>query len=180
MDPVASSIDRSFANTQAGDVYVAVRVRARAELSIARTLLARGVETLCPVHLSRRFWCDRVKITPEALFPCYLFTRFQPGLRRTILTAPGVQDIVNNGCAPIPLDEHEIDLVKRLASDAQNSRPCPRPEAGQRVRIHHGPLNGVEGQMIRTKTECRIILSIPLLQRSVMIEIPDEYVTILS
>jgi transcription antitermination factor NusG len=41
--------------------------------------------------------------------------------------------------------------------------------AGQRVRIGHGPLKGVEGIILEQKDEWRMIVSVELLQRSISV-----------
>jgi transcription antitermination factor NusG len=50
--------------------------------------------------------------------------------------------------------------------------PHPYLREGQRVRVIHGPLAGVEGILVRTKpTKGLLVLSIELLQRSVAVEV---------
>ncbi|HVV47573.1 MAG TPA: hypothetical protein VHC72_20320, partial [Bryobacteraceae bacterium] len=48
-------------------------------------------------------------------------------------------------------------------------RPWPFLRAGQRVRIEHGPLRGVEGVILEQKDEWRMVVSVELLQRSVSV-----------
>jgi transcription antitermination factor NusG len=47
---------------------------------------------------------------------------------------------------------------------------------GQKVQIRNGPLAGVEGVVERFEKNCRITVSISLLQRSVSAEIEAEWV----
>ena len=49
--------------------------------------------------------------------------------------------------------------------------PCPFLKVGQRVRIRHGPLAGVEGILVRKKDNLRLVLSIDLQMRSVTVEV---------
>jgi transcriptional antiterminator NusG len=48
----------------------------------------------------------------------------------------------------------------------------PYLREGQRVRITHGPLSGVEGILVHTKpTKGLLVLSIDLLRRSIAVEV---------
>ena len=159
------------------DYFVALRVRARAELAVAGSLAASGVETLCPVHWDRKQLCDRTKLAPVALFPCYIFSRYQPATRLTILKTPGVQEIVSNGLAPLPLEEGDLEVVRRLAAEGVMARPYPYLSVGERVRIHRGVMAGLEGRLVRLKNAARVVVSIDTLQRSVLTEISEDSVT---
>jgi len=158
-------------------IYVALRVRARSELTVADMLAGSGVETLCPVSFVRKRLCDRVKMAPIALFPSYIFSKLEPAKRITILKTPGVQEIVNNGRGPLPVDAKDVEMIRRLTAESVDARPCPYLPVGERVRICCGPLAGLEGRLLRHKTESRVVISIDTLQRSVITEISQDDVT---
>jgi transcription antitermination factor NusG len=52
--------------------------------------------------------------------------------------------------------------------------------AGDRVRLEDGPLAGIEGILLREKSQFRVVVSIELLQRSVAVEIGRESVVALK
>jgi transcription antitermination factor NusG len=52
-------------------------------------------------------------------------------------------------------------------------QPHPYLREGARVRVKRGPLLGAEGIMIHRKQRFRLVLSINLLQRSVMVEVDE-------
>jgi len=54
--------------------------------------------------------------------------------------------------------------------------PYPFLTAGQRVRITEGSLAGVEGIVVRVKSVPSLVLSISILQRSVLLEIDPSAV----
>ena len=56
-----------------------------------------------------------------------------------------------------------LDAAPFLAHDAV--------AIGQAVSIEQGPLRGVTGILIETKPNCRLVVSIPLLQRAVSAEV---------
>jgi transcription antitermination factor NusG len=59
-------------------------------------------------------------------------------------------------------------------------QPWPYLTAGDRVRLEDGPLAGIEGILLREKTQCRVVVSVELLQRSVAVEIGRESVVVLK
>jgi transcription antitermination factor NusG len=56
-------------------------------------------------------------------------------------------------------------------------QPFPFLQLGQIVRINHGVLAGVEGIVINLKPYLRLVLSVTLLQRSVLLEIDRDQVS---
>src|SRR6201999_4092868 len=100
----------------------------------------------------------------------YVLARFEyPGLRVPVLRVAGVRSIIGFGSAPAPLVEEEINTIRILVNSSFPVRPWPFLQAGQRVRIDHGPLRGVEGIILEQKDEWRMVVSITLLKRAVSV-----------
>jgi len=49
--------------------------------------------------------------------------------------------------------------------------PWPDLPAGKRVTVSKGPMQGIEGVVMRSKTPMRIVISVTLLQRAVAVEV---------
>src|SRR5258708_14223157 len=157
--------------------WFALRVRSRRETMIAAQLEGQGFECFLPLYKSIRRWSDRLKELEQPLFPGYLFCRFDFQNRRPILMTPGVQQIVGLGRTAIPVEESELECIRKaLASELPNP-PWPYLEMGERVRVNYGSLNNLEGILINFKGSHRIVLSVTLLQRSVAMEIDLAWVT---
>jgi transcription antitermination factor NusG len=56
--------------------------------------------------------------------------------------------------------------------------PWPYWQAGQKGRITDGPLAGIEGIVIGVKQLVRLVLSVTLLKRSVLLEIDADCVSL--
>lgn len=151
--------------------WFAVMIRCGQAKLASRALEGLGFEQFRPAQAVRRQWSDRVKVIEEPLFPGYLFCRFDPQNRLPVLTAPGVISIVSFGRALLPVDEVEIETIRRLLDS--RSRLCAHPylAAGKRVRIERGALAGVEGILVEVRNAYRVVASITILQRSVAVEI---------
>ena len=139
---------------------------------VASTVLQRlGYDQFQPTRTVRRQWSDRVKVIHEALFPGYLFCRFDPQNRLPVLMAPGVLSIVSSGKQLLPVDAREIETIRTLLNSPSPLSPHAYLKAGNRVRIEGGAWHGVEGLLVAVRSEFRVVASITILQRSVSVEI---------
>jgi len=160
----------------AGFPWFALQVRSRYEKNVASILDGNGYEWFLPTYRCRRQWSDRTKDVELALFPGYLFCRFNPQDRLPILKTPGMISIVGTAKIPTAVDETEIVALRTLVASGLPRQPWPYLQVGQRVRIEHGALTGLEGILLQHKGHDRIVLSVTLLQRSVAAEIDSTWV----
>lgn len=105
------------------------------------------------------------------LFPGYVFVRIALAQRLCVLQLPSVFRFVSFGNCPAPLPEHEIELLSRGLLSELKAEPHPYLKIGRRVRIKAGPLEGAEGILLRKKGVLRVVLSVDLIMRSVVIEV---------
>ena len=154
--------------------WFALQVRSGKESWSEAHLLGQGFECLLPRYKVIRQWSDRKKEIERALFPSYLFCRFDPMYRLPILKTPGVIQVVSFNHIPHPVDEAEIGAIRKMIESRLPAQPWPYLEAGDRVRIRTGALQGLEGILISFKGHDRLVLSVTLLKRSVAVEL-DSY-----
>jgi len=157
--------------------WYALQVWSRKETSVSAHLESLGFECFLPTYKSRRQWSDRVKELEQPLFPGYLFSRFDFHNRRGLVMAPGVLQIVGNGKVPLPVANCEIERLQVAVASEVARQPWPYINVGERVRVNHGSLRGVEGILISMKGSHRVILSVSLLQRSVAVEVDLSWLT---
>jgi transcription antitermination factor NusG len=157
--------------------WYGLRTRSNHEKVAATVLEGKGYQQFLPVYRSRRRWSDRIVETQKPLFPGYVFCRFDAKNRLPIMTTPGVISVVGFGNEPAPITDREIAAVYAILDSGVAAEPCPFLRTGQRVRVTHGALEGVEGVLVQKKSEWRMIVSIEMLQRSVSVEIDREAVT---
>jgi transcription antitermination factor NusG len=172
-DFAQSANDRSIQNS-----WFALGVTARHEKVVSRLLSNKGYETFLPIRTQQHEYAGRRRAFDLPLFPGYLFCRFDPTVRLPILTTPGVLQVVGAGRIPVPVSESEIVSLRKAAEARISMNPVPYWRAGQKGRIISGPLTGVEGIITDAKQPVRLILSVTLLQRSVLLEVDAECVTL--
>jgi transcription antitermination factor NusG len=158
--------------------WYGIRTRSNQEKLASTVLRSKGYQAYLPLYHSRRRWSDRVVETSLPLFPGYVFCRFDPKLRRPIITTPGVVSVVSFGNEPAPIDDKEIEAIQTVLCSGLGAEPCPFAREGQTVRISSGPLKGLEGILLKKRSNWRIILSISILQRSISAELDYESVSI--
>ena len=151
--------------------WFALKVRTKNESTVEGILQGKNYETLLPTYTQVRRYSDRVKKVNAALYPGYVFCRFDPSHRLPILTTPSVEYIVGNGKQPRPVDDHEMGSIQRLVESGVSAQPWPYLREGQKVRIEEGSLSGIEGYLVSIKGNERLVLSVELLQRSVALQI---------
>lgn len=157
-------------------LWYAVHVRSRFESQMSKVLRSKGYEEFLPTYRRRHRWSDRAKELDFPLFPGYLFSRFDVRERLPILKSPGVITIVGLRKTPIPISDKEIEAIRAIVRSGLPAEPWTRLTVGSRVFIETGPLAGLEGIVVNVDKKFRLVVSVPLLQRSVAVEIERSWV----
>ncbi len=155
--------------------WCALQVRPRAEKFVSTILNERGVPSLLPLYKARKRWADRYKLLDLPLFPGYVFSHFDARCQNLVLSTPGVVDVVRIGNNPAVVDASEIFALKRLIDSQLPCLPYTAFEIGEPIRIIAGPLAGLSGCLVSLKNSVRLLLSVTLLNRSVIVEIDREW-----
>lgn len=158
----------------------AIRVRPRWEKVVAEALRGKQYEEYLPLYRKRNRWSDRQKDVDLPLFPGYVFCRAKLSGRPPLVTTPGVIGILRFGNIPAIVSRQEIEAIRAVIQSGASAEPWPYLREGQRVRVNRGALAGVEGILIRTKSDWRVVLSVEVLCRSVAVEIYREWVEPIS
>jgi transcription antitermination factor NusG len=156
--------------------WYAVRTRSCAEFVVTAGLQGRELEVFLPRYHSLRSWSDRKKVIDVPLFPGYVFCKFSPDRRLSVLMTAGVVGIVSCGATPVPIPEIEITSIKTMIESGSKLLRNPYLAVGDRVEVARGPLKGVVGVIVNQKSEYRLVVSVNLLQRSIAVEIDTSMV----
>jgi len=148
----------------------------RHEKKVALQMEGSQIQHFLPLYRSVRRWKDRRKQLDLPLFPGYIFVRFALRDRLQILRLPGVVQLVGFSGKPAPLPDVEIESLRSGLNGNLRLEPHPYLKLGKKVRVHSGPLAGMEGIMVRRKEKFRVVLSIHLIKRSVAVEVDESEV----
>lgn len=157
--------------------WYAIRVQSKFENLASTALRGKGYEEWLPLYRVRRGWSDRVKELDLPLYPGYLFCRLDIHDRLLpILTTTGVIAIVGAGKTPIAISDEEIAGIQAILRSGLAVQPWPYLTTGSKVFVERGPLAGVEGVVLNVEQAYRLVVSIPLLQRAVAVEMDRDWV----
>ena len=145
----------------------------RHEKQVAVQIDRKCIECFVPLYRSVRRWKDRRKELELPLFPGYVFVRMALRDRLQVLQLPGVVRFVSFRGKPAPLPTFEIEALRNGLAGKALAEPHPYLKVGHRVRIHSGPMAGMEGVLVRRKDKFRVVLSIHLIQRSIATEVDE-------
>ena len=152
-------------------LWCALYVRHQHEKMVAQSLTNKGIETFLPLYDAQRQWKDRVKQLSLPLFPCYLFLRNEGVHRLDVLSTPGVNGLVGIAGRATPIPQAEIEAVRQVIKRGVCLEPHAYLRCGNWVRVKSGPLEGIEGVMVRKKNQTRLVISVELLQKSASVEV---------
>lgn len=156
--------------------WFALRVRSRHEKIVFAQLVAKQHEAFLPSYNARHKWVDRWKTVSLPLFPGYVFCRFDAALRSSVLTTSGVIDVVRNGSQPAAVDSSEIEAIRLAVNSPLFTEPYAGLVKGQGIVVTGGPLAGLTGHLVEIRKNLRLVLSVELLNRSVLVEIDRDWV----
>ena len=151
--------------------WFAVWTRSRHEQVVRQQLDDKAIAAFLPTLTKWSRWKDRRKQIVVPLFPGYVFARFEPAARLSVLKCTGVVSIVSFNGEPAPVPDHEIEGIRTLVSSTFSYDPCPMIKTGAMVEVTHGPLKGVVGRLSRKGSQARLVLSVNLIGRAVSVQV---------
>jgi transcription antitermination factor NusG len=160
--------------------WYAVATSPRHEKWVAQQMKSFDIECFLPAYKSLRRWKDRRKELELPLFPGYLFVRIALQHRLSVLRIPGVSQMVGTQGKPSALPEHEIQALRNGLSSGLYAESVTWLKVGRKVCVQRGPLAGARGILVRKKQNCRIVISIDAIMRSVALEIDEADVQPIS
>lgn len=153
--------------------WFAVQTRSRFEKKVARQLEEKEIEVFLPLVTERHKWSDRVATVHSPLFPHYLFVRIPESMdtRVSVLRTVGVEGFVGGRGAGAAIPDPEIESIMTVLSNDTPFMPYPFLNAGSRVRIRGGSLDGVEGILVAKNEDLSLLVSVEIIQRSLAIRV---------
>jgi transcription termination/antitermination protein NusG len=155
--------------------WYALYTRSHCEQLVYEQLVGRGFPAFLP---KLDVWSRRggvrhrisVPMFPSYLFLCHVMDKLS---FIEVSKARGLVRILGERWDRLSIvPEAEINAIQRVLYAEVPVIPHPYLREGQRVRITHGPLNGVEGILVQSKpNKGLLVLSIDLLRRSIAVEV---------
>ena len=152
-------------------LHTAPRQENKVALVLQREL---AIDVFAPRIRFRRMRAGQPIWTTEALFPGYLFARFDYFARRRQINAlPGVTSIVHFGEQVVPVADPVMAELRALVRDNETVEVTADPQPGSEVVITGGSLRGLRVLVTRVlpaRQRIAVLLELLGAQREVEIE----------
>jgi transcriptional antiterminator RfaH len=134
-----------------------------------------GFEAYTPIELYKTFRRGQKAIVARALFPRYLFARFDPSDNwPALLDVDGVRDVLRNNGSPSPLPDvivPKLQRMQQLGLFDHTKSPNPFPPGSSAMTDDDGPFAELIGKVLRVRTGDRVDLLIRYLNKEMTINI---------
>lgn len=151
--------------------WYAAYTASRHEKTVAEHLRQRDVECFLPIYETIRRWNNGRHRVQLPLFPGYVFVRMDMRDRLRVLQVPGLVQLVSFQGAPAALPDAEIDTLRNALTAGVLAQPHQYLNVGSKVEICSGPLQGLRGILLRHQGQFRIVISVEMIMRSIVVEV---------
>jgi transcription antitermination factor NusG len=123
----------------------------------------------------RSQWSDRSVLLERPLFAGYVFVRFSPGDRLSVISTPGVLHLLGDS-AGSEVSCSELERVRQALAGGYTLLPHPWLDVGTRVRVRGGVFDGVEGVVTELRRQCSVIIELAAIRQCFALEVGIEQV----
>lgn len=149
------------------------------EKRVAQHLEVRSLEHYLPLYTQRVRWTDRTVVASRPLFTGYVFVRFAPQNRISVISTPGVLRLLGDQESDMVRDEDLVKIRSGLKT-GMPLRPHPGIAVGTRVRVCGGVFAGVEGYVSELRKQCRVIVTLSAVRQCFSLEIGIDELFVLK
>jgi transcriptional antiterminator RfaH len=139
-----------------------------------------GIEVFNPKLKRKKTVRGRLTEVVEGLFPCYLFSRFDPHeYYHMIKYTRGVKRIVGNKEGfPYLIDENLLENIKGRMIDGYVKIEAPVFSQGETVMIDEGPFKGLAGVFMKEmKASDRVLILLNTLHYSAKVQVEKAFLS---
>jgi transcription elongation factor/antiterminator RfaH len=152
-------------------LWYAAYTSSRHEKRVAEHLRQRDIECFLPLYETVHRWNNGRHRVQLPLFPSYVFVRIDLRNKLRVLQVPGLAQIVSFNGAPAVLPDADIETLRNALTSGVAAQPYGYLNVGSRVEICRGPLQGMRGILLRHQGQFRVVLSVEMIMRSIVVEV---------
>ena len=151
--------------------WYAAYTASRHEKTVAEHLRQRDVECFLPLYETVHRWRNGRHRVQLPLFPSYVFVRMGVSQKLRVLQVPGLVQLVTFQGHPAALPDSEIATLRGALASGVLAQPYRYLSVGSKVEICRGPLQGMRGILLRHQGQFRVVLSVEMIMRSIVVEV---------
>lgn len=156
-----------------------LHVVANHEKRVAQHLTSRSLEHYLPLYTQRSKWSDRSVLLERPLFTGYIFVRFTPQERRTLISTPGVLRLLGDQDTDT-VSAEELQRIQEGLAQGYVMRPHASIPVGTAVQVRSGVFEGVIGKVAEIRRECKVIIAMSAVQQCFSLEVGLDDVEVLK
>lgn len=156
-----------------------LQVSTNREKKVAQHLTVRSLEHYLPLYTERSRWSDRVVTLERPLFTGYVFVRFLPEVRLSVITTPGVLRLLGDQDRDT-VSAIEIDRIREGLATGCVLRPHLRVSPGTPVRVLKGVFAGAQGIVTDFRRECKVVMALSSTRQSFSLEVNIDDIEVLQ
>lgn len=161
------------------DPWLVLRTRSHHEKIVECGLQQKQINAYLPKHRVVRRWKDRRTVLEMPLFPGYVFVQPRVDQFENIRYLRGSCGFVVQGNSPAAMPEKDLEAVKILVGSGVDLAVDPKLVPGLRVEVTSGPFMGIQGELVRIKSQDRLVINAYLINSSVSVEVDTDKIAIL-
>jgi transcription antitermination factor NusG len=162
------------------DPWLVLRTRSHHENTVENVLQQKAISSFLPKRSVLRRRKDKGVTVRMPLFPGYVFVRPSMEQYEKIRYIPGSCGLVFAGCKPAVMLEKDLEAVRILVHSGATLTCNPWLIPGQPVEVIAGPFTGIQGEIVRIKSQERLVINVHLLSSSVSVEFHSNMVRVLQ
>lgn len=158
---------------ESGTVWVLVQFKPNSDAIAVRNLIRQGFSVFLPKTEQTQRQGGRFVKTVKPLFPGYLFAEvdLEFGGWRAINSTYGVSRIVTTAGKPTPVPRGLVDALKARCDETEIITTPPEFEAGETVKLNHGPFAEWVGKIVEMTADQRAWILIDLMGRETRVAV---------
>jgi transcription elongation factor/antiterminator RfaH len=150
------------------------------EKKIYNQLLQQNIDAYLPCQHVVRQWSDRKKKVEVPLFPNYVFVKVSKSEHFKVLSTNGVVRFISFCGIPAVMPKEDIEAIRLLINGNWKIDKEAYFAVGDRVKIIHGPLAGLEGIWLEKRGAKRFGIRFESIKQAVSIDIHSCYLEKIS
>ncbi|MGH9607860.1 MAG: transcription termination/antitermination protein NusG [Terracidiphilus sp.] len=147
-----------------------LQVNTNCEKKVVQHLAVRSLEHYLPLYSERSRWSDRVVPMERPLFTGYVFVRFSPQARRSVVSTPGVLRLLGSD-ERYMVSAAEIDRIRKGLASGCLLRPHQGLTVGTQVRVRSGVFEGAEGVVTEMRRQCKVVIAMAAIRQFFSLEV---------
>ena len=163
-----------FEHGSNGGSWWVAHTKSRREKALAYCLASKGIGYYLPLLRKRQPNINRDRFALIPLFSGYLFFRGSAQERYLAFTSNHVARVIEVKDQKKLTDE--LCRIRKVLSIQMPVYPYDFLAEGQRVRVRHGPMKGLEGIISRKKGNYRLVLTVTTISQAVAVDVEAEMV----